>query len=162
MQNHRKKLAALLSVTSLVGVVWFFFLFPEEPWIRYNFAVRFDEISAMAVYVEGQDTFKNFACVEDGVWLDKRAAPDTIRKELENLCRTSRILMGDKTDYGSFFHLGSGTRWFNEYWIALVHDPILDDAEDCSRWGKLDPAEECLVRLNSRWAIHYWNAPLPN
>ena len=162
MQIRRKYLAALLVFTSLIGAGWYFLFYPEEPWIRYKFVALSDEINAMADYIEGQSTFIEFSCIADDVWVDKQAAPDAIHKELQNHCRSARIVMGYQTDNGSFFHLGSRTKWFNDYWIAVVRDPNLDAAPTCSRWRKLDPAEECIVRLADNWAIHYWNATFQN
>ena len=162
MNTRRKSLYALLLTISIFGVIWYFLFYPEEPWIRYNFVVRSAEINAIADYVEGQNDFNEFSCIEDDVWLDKQAAPRSIHDELQKLCRSSRINMGDKTEYGSFFHLGSRKRWFDEYWIAVIHSPSLNTSTTCRRWRKPDTAEECMVRLTNDWAIHYWNATLQN
>ncbi len=52
---------------------------------------------------------------------------------------------------------GDFTKWFNDYWIAVVHDTELDDARACSRWRKPSALEECIVRLSEELAIHYFN-----
>ena len=162
MRPRRKHLLALLIVASIIGASWYYFFYPEEPWIRYNFVVRDSEINAIAEYVERQNEFNEFSCIEDDVWLDKQAAPESIHKELQSHCRSARIDMGHQTDDGSFFHLGSRTRWSHDYWIAVIHDPNLDAGPSCPRWRKLKPADECIVILSDDWAIHYWNATFQN
>lgn len=158
MQIHRKYLTALLSLAIVVGAGWYFFLYPKEPWIKYNLAVRSDKINALADYVESQSDFKEFSCIADDVWLDKKAAPENIHKDLQNHCLMARIHRGERTDTGSFYYLGWDTRWFDDYWIAVVRESNLIDAATCSRWRKPQPLEACIVRLSGDWAIHYFNA----
>lgn len=162
MHVTRKQLLVLIIATTIGGASWYYFLFPDEPWIKYNFMVRGNEINAIAEYVERQDDFREFSCVADDVWLDKKAAPESIHRDLQSHCRSSRIHMGHKTDEGSFFYLGSRTKWSSDYWIAVVHDPNLDIEPNCPRWRKPGPAEECIVRLSDDWAIHYWNVTFKN
>ena len=162
MNTRHKSLFALLLTVSIFGAGWYLLFYPEEPWIRYNFVVRSAELSALANYIEGQNNFNEFSCIENDVWLDMRKAPQSTHDELQKLCRSSRIGMGERTEYGSFFHLGFRKRWFDEYWIAVVHSPSLNAATTCSRWRKPDAAEECIVRLTNEWAIHYRNATLQN
>jgi hypothetical protein len=157
MRIRRKYLAYLGSLVLLIAAGWYFFLYPEEPWIRYNFAVRADEIDALADFLENQSNFDEFTCVGDDVWLDKKAAPDALDKILQNHCRSARIVSGGRTDTGSFYYLGWRKRWLNDYWIAGVHGAEWDDVPTCSRWHKLNRREECVIRLSENWAIHYFN-----
>ena len=157
MKASLKYLATFALAALIVGNAWYFFLYPQEPWIKYNFAVRADEIDAFADYLEGQSEFQEFSCIADDVWLDKKAAPQEIHKQVQDHCRTTRIVRGEKTDTGSFYYLGWDTRWFNDYWIAVVRGTDLDKAQPCSRWRKPKALEECVVRLSELWAIHYFN-----
>lgn len=158
MRIRRKHLTSIVSATLLIGASWYFLLYPEEPWIRYNFVVRGNEINALADFLEGQSDFKKFVCVADDVWLDSTPAPVRIHEVLQNHCRAARIDMGEKTENGSFYYLGSGARGFNDYWIAVIRGTNLDEGRHCSRWQKPDPLVECIVRLSDVWAIHYLNA----
>ena len=158
MRYRGKNLTFWLIFIFLLGTAWNVLSYPEELWIRYNFTIRSDEIDAIASYVEAQDSFRHFGCIEDEVSLDLQVASAAVREELQNHCRSSRINMGYKTDYGSFFPMNSRSWWFKNYMIALVHSPNLDDEEVCTRWRKLDPGQECVLRLTDLWAIHYWNA----
>ena len=98
MRIRRKHLTSIVSATLLIGASWYFLLYPEEPWIRYNFVVRGNEINALADFLEGQSDFKKFVCVADDVWLDSTPAPVRIHEVLQNHCRAARIDMGEKPD----------------------------------------------------------------
>ena len=158
MSIRRRYLLTLFSMALVISAGWYLFLYPQEPWIKYNFVVRSDEINAVADYLEGQSDFREFSCIADDVFLDKKAAPVQIHKVLQNHCRTSRIHMGNQTETGSFYYLGWSTKWFNDYWIAVLRESDLDNAEQCSRWSKPEPLAACIVRLSDDWAIHYFNA----
>ena len=150
-------LVSIVSLALLIAAGWYLFLYPEELWIRYNFAVRADEISALADYLESQSDFGEFACVGDDVWLDKRAASDPLHEILQNHCRSARIVSGERTETGSFYYLGWRKKWLSDYWIAGIHGVEWSDAHTCSRWHKPNRREECVIRLSDRWAIHYFN-----
>lgn len=158
MRIRSKHLVPSFSLLLLVAATWYFFLYPEEPWIRYNFTFRSSEINALADYLEGQSDFKEFSCIEDDVWLDSTAAPEDVHKELQSHCRTARVVMGERTEAGSFYYLGWRTRWLNDYWIAVIRGTDFDDFPPCSRWNKPRPLESCVVMLSDVWAIHYFNA----
>jgi hypothetical protein len=160
MRNRRKNLTVLFIFLIMLGVAWNYLFYPEELWIRYSFAKRSDEITGIAAFIESQDKFRHFQCIEEDVLLDLQDAPAAIREELQNHCRLSRINMGYKTDFGSFYPLSSRTWLFKNYMLALVHSPNLDDSKACARLRKPDPGDECILRLADHWAINYWNAIL--
>ncbi len=162
MRLRRKHLIALFVFLSICGGSWYYFLYPDELWIKYNFVVRSSEIDSIAEYVENQDQFSDFTCIEDDVRLDKKAAPESIHEELQGLCLSSRLDKGRKTDDGSSFHLGNSRKWQNIYWVFVVHDPKSDAGPNCKRWRKPSPAEGCLVKISDDWAIYYWNATFQN
>jgi hypothetical protein len=160
MRNRRKNLTVLFIFLIMLGVAWNYLFYPGELWIRYSFANRSDEITGIAAFIESQDKFRHFQCIEEDVLLDLQDAPAAIREELQNHCRLSRINMGYKTDFGSFYPLSSRTWLFKNYMLALVHSPNLDDSKACARLRKPDPGDECILRLADHWAINYWNAIL--
>lgn len=158
MKKRSKYLVAISSVALIIVSIWYFLLYPEEPWIKYNFAVRGGEINALADYLEGQEDFGEFSCIGDDVWLDRDLAPLEVRKIVQHHCRSSRIVMGEQTEFGSSYYLGWRDRWLNEYWIAVMRGADFDAFEPCSRWHKPRPLESCVVLVSDSWAIHYFNA----
>ena len=159
MRIRHKYLLTCSSLALLVTASWYLFLYPQELWIRFNLVVRSDEINALADYFEGQSDFEEFICIADNVFLDKKAAPEQIHRDLQKHCRASRIVRGRLTGSGSIYYLGWDSKWLNEYWIAVVRESDLDNPEQCSRWSRPQPLAACIVPLTDNWAINYYHAP---
>ncbi|MGI9264469.1 MAG: hypothetical protein ACR2QU_06050 [Gammaproteobacteria bacterium] len=160
MNSLPKKRMAIAAAATLAILAIFLFFYPAELSLRYHFAARASDVDAIARYLESQNAFDQFSCLEDEVWTDRTAAAPDVQEALLSLCRSSQILMGYKTAYGSFYPTGTRPWWPDSYMIALIHSDDLSGTDDCERFRKLAAGEECIFRLDEQWAIHYWNAPV--
>ena len=144
----------------LIILAIFLIFYPKELSLRYHFAIRATDVDAIATYIESQNAFEQFSCLEEEVWTDRSAAAADVREALQSLCRSSQVLMGYKTAYGSFYPTGTRPWWPESYMIALIHSYDFSATDPCERFRRLATGEECIFELDEQWAIHYWNAPL--
>ena len=160
MDRLPKRFTAFGAAIVLTILAVFLFFYPQELSLRYHFAIRASDVDAIAAYIENQDDFERFSCLENEVWTDRSAAVPKVQETLQSLCRSSQVLMGYKTIYGSFYPTGTRPWWPESYMTALIHSRDFSGTDACLRFRRLATGKECILELDEQWAIHYWNAPL--
>jgi len=154
-----KYLKTLAAVAFALLLSWYLLLYPGEVWIRYNLAFHPESHETFADYVQNQTDFEIYRCEHGQVYVDnlQPAAPMVASKLLEH-CENTGLSLGRKIEDGAWFHVGSLTKWRDDYAISIVRHASVPEYTACSRAPSLQPNEDCIFVVDDRWVIHYWRA----